>query len=148
MTFAKRALHMRHLPSPTHQPREVVLLCPHFTGTQGTERWGWPQALEEMAEPTRRTTVPAHTKGRVLTCEEPVVWQTPGQGRVATWWSLPPTQLSHRGLGSLNTCSCDGLCPPELWSHAMAAAGFSPGVGCRPHPSESAVLAEVKCARE
>lgn len=93
--------------------------------------------LEEMAEPTHTTTVPAHTRGRVLTCEEPVVWQTPGQARVATRWSAAATQLSHKDLGSRSTCSCDGLCPPELCSYATAAAGFSPGVGCGPHPSES-----------
>ena len=128
MTFAKRALHMRHLPSPTRQPREVVLLCPHFTGTQGTKRWGWPQALEEMAEPTRRTTVPAHTKGGVLTCEEPVVWQTPGQGRVATRWSLPQLLSSPTG--------------------AWAAPARAPAMGCVPQSSGHTPWQLLGLARE
>ena len=110
------------------------------TGYRCLRKWQSPHA-----EPLFQS-----TRGRVLTCEEPVVWQTPWSGPCGhAVVSAAAIQLSHGGLGSHSMCSCDGPGAPstlKLCSHATAAAGFSLEVGHRPHPSELAVLAEVKYA--
>ena len=129
-------------PHPRISPRRWLCSVPSSRAHEA-QRWGWPQALEEMAEPTRRTTVPVCTRGWVLTCEESVGWQTPGQGHVATRWSLLQPLSSPTGAWAATAhapvMGSEPRAPsaPELCSHATAATGFSLGVGHRPHPSES-----------
>ena len=83
------------------------MLCPHFMGTRGTERWGWPQALEEMAEPTQEggiSPVRSLWSGRLLVravwprgglcCSHSALPQGPGQlQHVLLRWAVSPRAL-------------------------------------------------------